>query len=85
MTNCLIKIIRGEITNNSFDTLDYIDVKLIRGRMYPCRNIHTNIPKNIIEVQEFSLSNNMLSSKGESMIAVNDIQKNIIIFTCTTI
>jgi len=26
----------------------------------------------------------MLSSKGESMIAVNDIEKNIVIFTCTT-
>jgi hypothetical protein len=27
----------------------------------------------------------MLSYKGESMIAVNDIEKNIVIFTCTTI
>jgi hypothetical protein len=46
--------------------------------------IHTNIPKNIVEVQEFLLSKNMLSSKGESMIAVNDIEKNIVIFMCTT-
>lgn len=82
MTDRPIKIIRSEITKNNFDTLDYGDVKLIRDRMYPCRQ--TNIPKNIVEVQEFLVSNNMLSSKGESMIAVNDIEKNIVIFTCTT-
>jgi len=33
----------------------------------------TNIPKNIVEVQEFLESKNMLSSKGESMFAVNNI------------
>jgi hypothetical protein len=42
MTDRPIKIIRSEITKHSFDTLDYSDVKLIRDRMYPCRNIHTS-------------------------------------------
>jgi len=67
MTDRPIKIIRSEITKYSFDTLDY--------RMYPCRNIQTNISKNIVEVQEFLVSKNMLFSKGKSMIAVNDIKK----------
>jgi hypothetical protein len=40
--------------------------------------------KYIFEVQEFLLSKNMLSYKGESMIAVNDIEKKIVIFTYTT-
>jgi hypothetical protein len=39
MTECSIKIIRSEITKNSFDMLDYSDVKLIRDRKYPCRKI----------------------------------------------
>jgi len=33
MTDRPIKIIRSEITKNSFDTLDYGDVKLIRDKM----------------------------------------------------
>lgn len=84
MTDRPIKIIRSEITKNSFDTLDYGDVKLIRDRMYPCRNIQKNIPKNVVEVQEFLQAENIISSKGESMVAVNDIENNIVIFTCTT-
>jgi len=52
--------------------------------MYQCRNTQTNIPKNIVEVQEFFVSNNMLSSKGKSMISVNDIEKKYFNFYCTT-
>lgn len=49
--------------------------------MYSRRNIRKNITKNIVEVQEFLRSENILSSKGESIVAVNE---NIInIFTCT--
>jgi hypothetical protein len=33
MTDRPIKIIRSEITKNSFDTLDYSGVKLIRNRI----------------------------------------------------
>lgn len=73
ITDRSTKFIRFEITINNFNTLDYMDVKLIRDRMYPCSNMHKNIPKIISEVKEFVLLENILLSKGESIVTVNNI------------
>lgn len=53
MTHCLIKIILSKITKNSCDALDYGNIKLIRHRIFPCRNIQNNISKNIVGIQTF--------------------------------
>lgn len=43
MTDRSIKIIRSDITKNTFGQLGYGDIKLIYGRMYICGNIQKNI------------------------------------------
>lgn len=40
-----LKLYILKLQKNSFNTLDYVDVILIRNRMYPCRIIQRNIPK----------------------------------------
>lgn len=71
-----------KLQNNSFNTLDNGDVKLVRDRIYPC----INISKIIVEIQEFLRIENILSSTGESMVAVDDllIEYNIVIFIFST-
>lgn len=70
-----IKVTYFEITKNSFDC----------DRKYTCRNIQRNFPQNVVEVQEFLQIENILSTKGQSKLAVSDIENNVVIFTCNTI
>lgn len=77
------KIIRKVLQENLPSTFTTTDVTLVRNYLYKARRqIIPPLPTNINEVHETAINLDIKTSKDESFLFVNNVNENIIVFSC---
>lgn len=80
------KLLHKELKTSAFgNNLDISDVNSIKRRMYDARRrILPRLPTNIEEVHETLRLIDLKTNRGENFLLVNDLEKNLIIFSTET-
>lgn len=82
------KIICKALTSDMPSSLTTTDVSYIRKNIYNCRRktLPGPLPKSMEAVHEIlsTYSEALLTNRGEDFLFINDIEHNLIVFTCKT-